>query len=382
MIREEILQLLRSDQAFREELRRQLLTEDLLALPARFDQLTEVVRELAEAVHNLAQAQQRTEEVLRRQGEQIERNSEQIRALIEAQRRTEEVLRRQGEQIERNSEQIQALIEAQQRTEEVLRRQGEQIERNSEQIRALIEAQQRTEEVLRRQGEQIERNSQQIQALIEAQCRTDAAIQSLTEAQRRTDAAIQNLTEAQRRTDAAIQSLTEAQQRTEAALRETQLELRALVNWQRGEAGRRDGEQYERETLRRAFVLFNGGQGGSPEQLAIQQQLGEWLKPLLRQGSIDLKPDQDPFLADLIWWKGERVAVVEISTQVNGYDVYRAVNRAETLRQAGVQAFPVVIGKEWANEESQRQAYNERVEWKVGADLSDGFLAFRQAASP
>ncbi|MCS6803769.1 MAG: hypothetical protein NZ823_01325 [Blastocatellia bacterium] len=354
MIREEILQLLRSDQAFREELRRQLLTEDLLALPARFDQLTEVVRELAEAVHNLAQAQQRTEEVLRRQGEQIERNSEQIRALIEAQRRTEEVLRRQGEQIERNSEQIQALIEAQQRTEEVLRRQGEQIERNSEQIRAFIEAQQRTEEVLRRQGEQIERNSQQIQALIEAQCRTDAA----------------------------IQSLTEAQQRTEAALRETQLELRALVNWQRGEAGRRDGEQYERETLRRAFVLFNGGQGGSPEQLAIQQQLGEWLKPLLRQGSIDLKPDQDPFLADLIWWKGERVAVVEISTQVNGYDVYRAVNRAETLRQAGVQAFPVVIGKEWANEESQRQAYNERVEWKVGADLSDGFLAFRQAASP
>lgn len=111
MIRDEILQLLRSDQAFREEVRRQLLTEELLALPARFDQLTELVREVVEAVHNLTQAQRRTED----------------------------------------------------------------------------------------------------------------------------------------------------------ALRETQLELRELVTWQRGEAGRRDGEQYEREIVRRAFVLFNGGQGGSPE---------------------------------------------------------------------------------------------------------------------
>lgn len=113
----------------------------------------------------------------------------------------------------------------------------------------------------------------------------------------------------------------------------------------------------------------------------VQQQPSEWLKPLLSQALNDLKPEQDPFLADLIWWKKERVAVGEVSTQVNGYDVYRAMNRSETLRQAGVQAFPVVTGKDWANEESRHQASIEHVERKVGLDVSVGFLAFRQAAS-
>jgi hypothetical protein len=139
--------------------------------------------------------------------------------------------------------------------------------------------------------------------------------------------------------------------------------------------------QYEREMVRQGFVLFNGGQGGSPNEFEIRQQLGQWLKPLVDQDLLKLDVEYDPFLADIIWWKGERIAVVEISTQVNGYDVYRAVNRAETLRQAGVQAFPVVIGKDWASEESRYQANIERVEWKVGSDLSDGFVNFRRAAS-
>jgi hypothetical protein len=34
-----------------------------------------------------------------------------------------------------------------------------------------------------------------------------------------------------------------------------------LVSWQRGEAGRREGERYERDVVRRALVLFHGGQG-------------------------------------------------------------------------------------------------------------------------
>jgi hypothetical protein len=257
MIREEILDLLRTDQAFREEVRRQLLTEELLALP----------------------------------------------------RTTEEMFQRQGEQ-------IQALIEAQRRTEE--------------RVEALAEAQQRTDAAIRQQSEQ-------------------------------------------------IQGLTEAQRQTEKMLRETNEELRELISWQRGEAGRRSGEQYEQEMIRQAFILFNGGQGGSPGEFAIRQQLGQWLKPLVGQAVMDLKADQNPFLADLIWWKGERIAVVEVSTQVNGYDVDRAVSRAETLQQAGVQAFPVVIGRGWANDESRYQAGMQDVEWKVGSDLSDGFVTFRRA---
>jgi hypothetical protein len=35
-------------------------------------------------------------------------------------------------------------------------------------------------------------------------------------------------------------------------------QLQALLSWQRGEAGRREGERYERDVVRRAGVLFNG----------------------------------------------------------------------------------------------------------------------------
>jgi hypothetical protein len=263
-VKEEFLELLRRDPAFREEVRRQLLSEDLLALPGRFDRLTalleealSLLRETVGIAHALAEAQRRTEE--------------RIEALFQAQQRTEE--------------QIAALSQAQQRTEE--------------QIAALSQAQRRTEE-----------------------------------------------------------------------------ELRWLVSWQRGEDGRRRGERYERDTLRRAPALFNSGQGGTPEQPWVQQQLTEGLGPLL-EGLLGV--EEDPFLADLFWWKGEQVAVVEASVQVDREDVERAARRAETLRRAGMHALPVVIGEEWTTPEARAQALARQVEWKVGSDLSPGLLAFRQA---
>lgn len=260
MIREDFLELLRTDQPFREEVRRQLLTEDLLALPARFDQLTEVVGGIAAAVRDLA----------------------------EAQRRTEETLQRHSEQIQQQGQQLQALIEAQQQ-----------------------------------QSEQLER-------------------------------------------------LTGAQYRTEEALRQ-------LADWQRGEVGRRDGERYERDTIGRAPALFNGGQGGAPDHPWVQQRLAELLKPLF----VDepLPREDDPFLADLVWWKGEQIAVVDVSQQVNGYDIFRAAKRAATLRRVGAQALAVVIGRDWAATDARFEAKLHDVEWKVGSDLSDGFLAFRRTPS-
>lgn len=288
MLKQEILDLLRADQAFREEVRQQILTEDLLALPERFDRLSEMMHELVGTVRELAEAQQRTEQTLRR-------HSEQIEALIEAQRRTEAALQRHDQLIQRNTEQIQALIEAQHRTEAALQRQSEQIE-------ALIEAQRRTEE-----------------------------------------------------------------------------ELKRLVNWQRGEAGRCDGERYERDTIRRAFVLFNGGHGGAPDQDRVAQWLAEQLGSL--ENMAALAPEEDPFLADLIWHKGETTAVVEILLQVTGQDIVRAARRAETLRRAGIQALAVVIGDEWVVLDAHDQAQARQVEWKVGSDLSEGFLNLRRAPS-
>ncbi|MFA0783567.1 MAG: hypothetical protein YYHSYBAR_001958 [Candidatus Fervidibacter sacchari] len=322
MMREQILELLRTDPQFREEVRRLVLTDDLLALPSKFEQLVAVVHELAE--------------IQRQQGEQIralmeaqKRTEEQIQALMEAQRRTEEQLQRQAEQ-------IQALAEAQRRTEE-------QLQRQAEQIRALAEAQRRTEEQLQRQAEQI-------RALAEAQRRTEEQLQALMQQ---------------------VSALVAAQSRMEEA-------LQWLINWQRGEMGRREGERYERHVIRRAPILFNGGEGGSPYEPLIQQRLTSVLSREQRE-QLFHDEESDPFLADLVWWKDEQVAVVEISLQVDGYDVIRASRRAQTLRDAGIQAIAVVIGREWANPDAYDAAIRYRVEWLIGSEMSEGFRRFREA---
>jgi hypothetical protein len=160
-------------------------------------------------------------------------------------------------------------------------------------------------------------------------------------------------------------------------VRELVRRLERLEDWQRGETGRRDGERYERQVVARAPILFHGGSGGGMGEPHIRQQLGQWLASLYRQG-IDIDEHEDPSLADLIWWKGDRVMVTEVSLKVDAEDVRRAAARARTLRQVGINATPTVIGREWATPDTQALAQQEDVEWMVGGGLSQGFLEFRR----
>jgi hypothetical protein len=91
-----------------------------------------------------------------------------------------------------------------------------------------------------------------------------------------------------------------------------------------GEIGRQSGERYEREVVADAFTLFYGGRGGSPKEPAIRDQLAHWLQPLVEQG-VEITPLVSPFRADIIWWKGDRVMVVEVGIKVSRDDVNRAV---------------------------------------------------------
>jgi len=198
--------------------------------------------------------------------------------------------------------------------------------------------------------------------LVQLQHTTASELQQLT-------AQVTALTEAQRHTDAQVAALANAQVRTEA-------ELRQVVSWQRGEAGRRDGERYERDILRQAPSLFNGGQGGPTDASEVQRQLTVQLGALLGEELIDASAN--PLLADLVWWKGETFAVVEVSLQVDRYDVHRVAQRAGTLRRSGALVTAFVIGEQWATDDTREEAQRQQVEWKVGADLSEGFLAFRK----
>jgi hypothetical protein len=136
-------------------------------------------------------------------------------------------------------------------------------------------------------------------------------------------------------------------------------------------------ERYLRETLADAPVIFHGGRGGGMGDRMVRDQLMEWLKPIFEQG-IEIPQFASPFRSDIIWWKGDRVMVVEVGIKISANDVKRAVARASLLHRAGVDATPAVIGEEWGTPDIQETARREGVEWFVGDGLSQGFLEFRK----
>jgi hypothetical protein len=151
-----------------------------------------------------------------------------------------------------------------------------------------------------------------------------------------------------------------------------------LQKWQRGEVARRKGDDYERSVIQRAGRIFGLGQGGSPrDDAAVRQQILLWLDAA---GLLDEEEDPagDPLEADLIWWKGERVALAEISVKADRHDVRRAKQRAETLRRAGLTVTPVVIGAQWAHRQTPKIAQREGVESVVKGVYSQGVIDFRR----
>ena len=153
-------------------------------------------------------------------------------------------------------------------------------------------------------------------------------------------------------------------------------DVRDLRNWKEGEKARRDGLDYQRRVIKRAWRTFGGGEGGYPdENPEVAYQIDQWLAAAGIDGNT-IDPRSDPQEADLVWWKGRKVAVVEISLKVNGDDVERARLRADTLRQAGLDAIPFVIGLGWAHPETPDNARKLGVEWRIGSEVSDGLREF------
>lgn len=190
---------------------------------------------------------------------------------------------------------------------------------------------------------------------------------------------VTDLGAAQRRTEERVNELTEAVHSLAGSVEKLIDEVSGLGRWQRGEAGRREGEQYEKRILRNAVMLLNRGQGGAPEQSVVQERLSE-LFSRLPDGEL-LPDDESPSLADIVWWKGDAYAVVEVSVKVDASDVIRAARRAESLRHTGVGVIPIVIGEEWASPDTEERAQIRAVEWKVGNQLSPGLIAYRRLAA-
>ena len=317
----ELLRLLQERPEWRAELRRLLLTDELLALP-------EIVRELAEAqrrteervgrveeqIAALAEAQRRTEEC-------VGRVEEQIAALAEAQRRTEERVSRVEERVSWVEEQIAALAEAQRRTEE-------RVGRVEEQIAALAEAQRRTEE-------RVSRVEEQIAALAEAQRRTEERVghveeqvAALAEAQRQMQEQIRQLTSSIYLLAEQVRSLVEAQKRTDDTVGGLKGRMLELTYQSKAVA-------YFGPLLRRPRVVDLGALLETLEAHLSPEEFHDVLQlDLLVSGKPRLQPEApEVFLA------------VEISSVIDERDVERALRRSALLRRAGFRAIPVVAGE-------------------------------------
>lgn len=246
---------------------------------------------------------------------------------------------------------------------------------NARQLQAIIELVRRDPEARRQLLSALE-----MDRLLEIPSRMDrleATVSHLAEivadlaaSQRRAEERLGQVEEHLGRIEAALEKLTVSHVALDASVGKISL-------WQMGEDGRRKGGQDERRIQRRAHHLFYGGNGGGLHYEGVYRHLIDLLDRIPRNGHI-VSEEADPLLSDLLWWKGDRYALAEISVKVDRLDVLRAAQRAATLRQGGVNVLAVVLGDEWTADETLLLARDEGVAWKVGDDLSPELLAYRQ----
>jgi hypothetical protein len=265
---------------------------------------------------------------------------------------------------------VRQLVEAQQRN-------AAQQQENSRLIRQLIESQQRHEAILQEHTRQLQEHSRLLQQLIESQRQHEAILQEHSRL-------LQQLIESQQRHEAILQEharqlrdLTAQVQRVVAVQEQMARDLHDLKEWRKGFDGLQRGAELEKEVRQRARIIFAGGRGGHPESPFVSRLLKNWLRTLNGDDPI-LEAAADPTAADLIWSKGGKVIVVEVSVKVDRDDVDRAFARANTLRGAGIDAVPVVIGDRWTSDKVRTRAEMRGVEWYVGKTLSEGFIALRR----
>jgi hypothetical protein len=301
---QDFLRLLRERPEWLDEVRRVVLTDELLALPRELAeaQLRTDARfaELAEAIQRLTL---RFEEAQRRNEEQLAELRRQVDArfaeLAEAQRRNEE-----------------QLAEAQQRNEEQLAELRRQVDAR---FAELAEAQRRNEE-----------------QLAELRRQVDARFAELAEAQRRNE---EQLAELRRQVDARFAELAEAIR---------QLTLRFEEAQQRNEDRFADirGELLEIRYRNRIGAIF-GSRLRKPRVVD-----GGDIWDMFR-GRLDEAEIRRIVAADLIvrggllpaQGEGELWLVVEVSGVIDRNDVARAAERAALLRKAGLLVVPVAAGE-------------------------------------
>ncbi|MCS6848963.1 MAG: hypothetical protein RMN52_14760 [Anaerolineae bacterium] len=345
---QDLTRLLATRPEWLSEIRRLVLTEELLALP-------DIVRSLAEAQRRTEQRLEELAEAQRRTDQRLEELARALQELAEAQRRTDQRLEELAEAQRRTEQRLEALAEAQRIMEQ--------------RLEALAEAQRRTEQRLEELAEAQRRTEQRLEELAEAQRRTDQRLEALAEAQRITEQRLEALAEAQRRTEQRLEELAEAQRRTEETVRRLVNQM-AEVRGDTLEIKFRDkAHAYFGRWLRRARVIpFIEAEEQLEGKLTEDEIVELSLTDILVRGRPRLAPG-----AEEVW------LAVEVSSVVDANDVSRAERRAALLRRAGLRAVPVAAG---ARINSQARSLAETLHVALMRDGTDeGWERAYQAAT-
>jgi chromosome segregation ATPase len=287
------LRLLERHPEWKAEVRRALLTDELLELP--------------QTVARLAEAQARTEARLEELAEAQARTEARLEELAQAQARTEA-------RLDALTLRVQELAEAQARTEA-------RLDALTLRVQELAEAQARTEA-------RLDALTLRVQELAEAQARTEARLDALA-------LRVQELTEAQARTEAELRALADRTEHMDGRL--TRLERD--VAWLKGSDLERRFREHVAELVRQPFRRA---------RWVPSAELDDLLEDAKEQGLLSSEEADDVVRLDaLVRARRDGADVylaVEVSSVADRRDVERAVRRAAILQRLGWPCTPAVAG--------------------------------------
>jgi len=335
----DLIRLVETRPEWRAELRRLVLTNELLTVP---DQLAALRARSEEQFQALAEAQQRTDL-------QLATLTERVTALTVAQERTDS-------QLTALTERVTALAAAQERMDNHLTALTERVTTLTERVTALAAAQERMDNHLTALTERVTTLTERVTALAAAQERMDRQLTALTEQVTALTERVTTLTAAQERMDRQLATLTEQV----AALTRVVHTLTVDVGTLKGKSLEADyrsrGHAYLSRVIRRPHVLT------ADELMTIIEDARD------RKMLSDIEA-QDLYETDLVV-RGRRLEdgtevylVVEVSWGVGPHDVERALQRARMLSHIGLATIPVVAGEHILPEAHERARQSQV--WQV-----------------
>lgn len=342
----ELIRLLEQHPEWSAELRRLVLTEELLSLPDLTRELGGIVREMArlqqqgvERLERVETAQARLTEVLVDLAEAQHRTAERLEALAEAQRQTEEGLQRLTARVDGLATRVDELAQAQRRTEE-------RLDALAARVGELAEAQRRTDEQLATLTARVDALTARMDELTVRVDALTARVDALTVRVDALAARVTELAEAQRRTEEGLEQLTARVSVLASAMQRMADDLGRLKGWSLEERTRRKVHALFRRLIRRPWLV-------------AEERFAQLVDDAQDQGALSPEEADRLIEADVVV-RGQRpedrsvvYLIAEVSWGIGVQDVQRARERAALARRIGLPAEPVVVGT-WVTADAER----------------------------